>query len=641
MRTRLDILGWAFLSVLLFLVVWLTSTARPWLYGYPLSTLEDLCQGAGLSELQNPTTTATLLGQLSSTPLGAATLFQCLCGLGAVLLIFIFLRDQWSHLACRTVFVGALFMSSATSWIEATEPGLSLSHALQAACLTSLLAGSIPTLAAWTIALSIFDPTAGLMHFVTLVYLGYSERDNSPLWLSGLSTFLTGSVVLLTSPGNLSVGTGGLTTWAALPLLCLYFSSQVRQKRRPIYLTLLVSSALTNQAELASAIALADIFSLLLEQKSMENRPRIGKNLIHLACLSLFVVVILPGEQYLNRKILIPAQKNHLPLGKLFVPLSTERHLQELERPDRRAKVPFPEFQHADVEAARLLKGHQQPTFSVLTFDDLPESRQVSLLYALASRKRLDGWVNGESLDSAFLTCKFFQKNLLLDGPLLILRRPGQSELSPKPEPHSTQESQPDLNLKALVPIPGVVQTLTEQAGAEVNLKTDFGDYRLSFPDSPAKLILSYQESKVAVSDPSAGKPSRQLLITPLKLGLKLDQAERILPSRSLIDLKFSLSNKGQTAISSRLFQNIRIDNDSPSSFGPYTQRLDREFVLFPGEVVPLTLGVSTPAMQGKFELNISLLTLDGSRITLDFDEPAGLRARLRLPSVRDWKEEP
>lgn len=632
---------WAFLSFLLVLVVWLTSTAKPWLYGYPLRILEDLCQGRGLNELQNPVTTSIAIAQWSSSPVFAVTCFQWLCSMATVALIFVSLRHHWSALASRSVFAGALFMSSATSWSEYVGPDLSLLHLLQAASLTSLLLGSVPTLAMWTIALSVINPLSGLASFATLIFLSVVRREQIAPWVTGLGVFFSGITLLVWSPNRLALGLDEFSLWATLPVLTILLNTRLRRTRGPLYLILLSSALLTNQPEFASAVVLGDIFSLLLTDSEEKAQSRAVQTLLQLACISLFVLVILPGEQYLNRKILIPAQKKHLPLGQLFTPLNLESYLRKLGTKNSRAILPFSAFRAVDAECAISLKQVDNPVFSVVTLDDRPEDRTVSLLYALISGKRLDGWVRGESLDSAFLTCKVLKRNLLIEGPTLVVRDSDTARVSRESAPPVKQDSKHELELKALVAIPGLLQTLEQAPGASFVLKTDYGQYRLHFPDSPAQISLSYQESSITISDPSKPETGRTLRIEPLSLTLSPIPSETILPSRSLLNLGFSLRNDGETAISSGLIQRLRIDNNSSTSFGPYDQTIQDDFILFPGESIPMTLGVSTPAMEGHFTLKVSILTLDGSQIPLKPDKPIIFRAWRRLPSVRNWVEEP
>lgn len=635
---------WGFLGLVLTLAIWLCASGPVWLYGLPLSLLEGLAQSRELLASQTPPTglsLAALPGDIVAWTAGATVLLN----LSAAIVLLLGGAWSWRNPISCVLALGTAFFAANSMWVVTSSPRQSLIHLALALALAALVRGAVPLLAGWVLVLGALSPEQGLMMYPALAYLAYRRQAAYGLLVPTLAVFGVGCLLVpIAGDYRLHPGLGGWHLLTLVPLAFCLLPGQIRAARGGIYAALLVGSALTETAELAGVLAVGDAAFVALGKVREPSGERVargfqlsGSALLGVGATLLLFWTVLPGERYLNRQILIPAQKADVPLPRLFAFFSLEGHARSFAQEAWRKNAPFPELSAADYQLA--LELAEQPLGSEIcpiTPDGQAESRRVALVYALLSRHPLGGWDDAEHLAAPLLLCKLRGKSFLSKGPAVILRQAGLARLGERP---SSVTPPAPLDFRSLMTLAHRVQQVSQQPGAAYRWSSSGQTYELSFVDQPAEVVFSARPGEYHIS--SVAGAARKFEVPPIAWELSgLPQSET-LPSRSLVPLKLSLKNTGNGPISSDLIASWRIETTRGASFSHFRQPGPAQLILFPGETVQLALQLATPEPEGLYRVRAVAVTPEGKELAIPFAGPSTIRTWRRLPPVGTWLEEP
>lgn len=437
----------------------------------------------------------------------------------------------------------------------------------------------------------------------------------------------------------------GMSVWALLPLAALAFNKELRAARAGLYLTLLLASIVTGSAELASAICLGDLALLALkipstptttERSSTEWRLP-ARGVIQGTALIALLLTILPGEQYLNRHILIPAQEQDVPLNRLLVPFSLSAHARRLGSEPWRLQTPFPGMRPEDVKLVDTLTS----PFRVLTLTGLEEDRRLSLVYAVLSGQRLTGWDTPEHLSSTSLVCKAEERNVLVATEAVLFRESDSSRLESGATLPPDLGELPPIDLRRVLNIPFRAQQISQEPGTGYRLVTKEATETVFFADKPSTLIFSPAPSEYLVQSLGDEKKKREFEIAPISLELVPLDLTEVIPSRSLVPLNFKLINRGLSPISTDELESVTLEMQFNQPISPSEQEFPGKFILYPDEGITVQLILATPEAEGRYQLAASFKTIDGVSRTLPITGDQVVNTWRRLPPVGTWIEEP
>lgn len=650
-----DSLWWGFLTLLLGLAIWMCATGNVMLRGFPLEVLEGLARGKGVAlPVEAPRVDGTaMLGSLPGDSLAwASAVTALLNGLGALALYLAGYRT-WRNLVSPLLAVGVAYFGANTVWVDCPTPGQASLHFLLAGSLAALLMGSVPVMAGLVLALAVLSPPHAVMIFLALAFLGYRRQEAYGLFVPTLALFGVGCLLIpLTAGYRLQPSFDGWQASTLVPLLLALLPGPVREARGGIYLAFLLGSALTGTPELASVLALGDLAFEALERcaatcesKEVETgRPLSGRLLVGVLATLALVLVVLPGERYLNRRILIPAQKADLPLPRLLGVFSLRSHARLFPEDEWRAKVPFPELTAGDFALALdLAQTPLEDGFCPLTLDGRQESRRVALVYALASGQALRGWDSPRHLGAPLLLCKLRERNFILEGPAVIFRKDGQARVADRPP---VIKDPVPLDFRNVLLLPYRVQRVSQQPGASyrwtsnISLAGEGQTCTLSFPDQVAEVMLSSQPGEYRLNSPAGAVRHFEMPAVVWELS-DPRLASETLPSRSLVPLRLRLANKGFGPVSSDMLASWRVEPVEGASFSSFLQRTPKKFILYPGESTELELMLATPEPEGVFPLRVRAVTPEGDEMEIPLVAPSSAHTWRRLPPVGTWVEEP
>lgn len=663
-------LWWGFLAALLVAAVWLTGTGHTLLHGFPLDVLEAVARGRGLLPLleKPPLLDGTaLLGRLPGDSLAwAGWATTGLNGLSAVLL-YLTCRRSWGNPISPVLATGAAFFGARTMWVQSLTPTDSVMHLLLTLALAALMAGAVPLLAGVVLAVAVLAPEQGLALYLALAYLAYRRQNAYGLALPTVALFGVGCLLIPLADGyRMQPGLDGWYLWSLLPLALAIIPSELRSARGGIYLSLLLGSLLTGSPELASLLALGDLAFVALEAcrpaskiddvdadkgetESAEADPAdpLHPGGVRLPALTLggllasviLVVVILPGERFLNSKVLIQSHKVDVPILELFKVFSLDEHARRFAEQPWRSRVPIPGLTAADCELALSLADTGAPSgLCPLTLDGTAERRDIALVYSLLSGQRLVGWDDPRSLAPPLLLSKFQGKNLISDGPTVVMRRNGSADvasraLAPKkPAP---------LDFRHLMATPYLPQTVSHEPGAGYRWISGGQSYEVSFPDSRAEVMVSDHQGEVRLASLVKEGARRHLEVAPTNWVMAGLPSYRAVPSRSLIPLTLTLSNQGEGPLSSRMLAGWRFELTGGEDWNSFRQENPKPFLLFPGESTNLDFQLSTPEGEGLYQVRAIALTVEGKEVEVPLAGPSQIRTWRRMPAVGTWVEEP
>lgn len=632
---------WCFLATLLVVALWLTSSGQTYLYGVPGDVLEGLCQAKKL--VPAPALSPYLfLEPLGSDILFSASLVQSLALVLGFVLSWLALYKVWNNPVSPTLTCGLLFFGAQTLWLTTSSPGQSGLVLLKALAVACIVSAKVPLLAGAVLSLAIGEPSSGVAFYLALCYLSYRRQEAYGPFVTVLSVVGIGSLLpILCGSYLLRPSLEALSLWVLLPIASLLLSPQIREARLGLYVTLIIASVLTGTPELASAICLGDLAVVGLGSKSEELETEglvvPTARLVHILALLALIAGVLPGEQHLNRRILIPAQKSRLALHQLLFPFSLQTHAQRLDEEAWRSQTPFPGMRSQDID---LLNKLETP-FRVLSPEEATEDRTLSLVYALLAEQPLQGWVTPQHLSTSSLTCRQQNKNLIAGEGAILFRQSERSRVETGPEAPKEVEKLPDLNLQSVLNLPFRSQTLATESGGAYRLKSFREDEILVFQDGPTTISLSagpqvYQ--LLSLKDP---ENTREVVINTLQLSLQAPESQAVLPSRSLVPLEFKMTNRGDTPITSQEIKSVNLKVVQGASFSPFEQQFPSDFVLFPKEAIKVQLFLATPEAEGDYQLVASLDTIDEVTHPLPIEGETQFRTWRRLPPVGTWVEEP
>lgn len=635
---------WGFLTLLLALALWTASLGRVTLYGPSSEVLESLCRGRDLIEWTHPFTLGSMLSRLPFDPLLTLSLFQASCLVVSFLGLWWVLYKVWQNPMSPTLACGLLYFGPHSLWLVAESPEQHLTVALKALAFACLVSGKVPLLCGAVILLACVVPANALSFLLALGCLAYKRQEAYGPWVCTVSVVGAGSLFLM-SLGDfvLDPTLGGIGLWALWPLGSLLLSKEIREARWELYLTLLAAAAISGTEEMASALCLGDLALIMLKKPSVlsPTAPHRWSFSIYrmtlLASLAVLVAAVLPGEQYLNRNILIHAQKQNVGLPNLLAPFTLEAHAAAVSEEPWRERVPFPGMSKSDMD---LLSKIDTP-FRVLTQGQVSEDRRLSLVYALLTEQALVGWENSTQLSASSLICKQLNKNVVVGKEVILFRNEERSRLEEGPESPNSLDTLAEVDFRSLVNVPYREQFVSSKKGSGYLLQTLQSTETLLFQESQALVVFPAARQVYTLASLKNPQNQREQRIASSNLELTLLDAEEVFPSRSLIPLKFMLFNRGLTPVSTQMIESMSLGLRGITSFGAFKQASPSVHILFPGEGVEITLYLSTPEVEGDFQLQASYQSLGGSTHSFELTGPQSISTWRRLPPVGTWIEEP
>lgn len=641
---------WLLLLTLLGLTVWVSAVGTVRLYGLPLTVLESLAEGRGLVPASGWPSATSLLSLLPGDPTRWASLAVAALHLLAALVTGAAAWTLWRHLPSVTLVVAAAFLGGPTLWVEASTPAQSALHLLLALALLALARGSLVLLVGVILGLAPFEPAQAVMLYLALAGLAHHRRKADGDWLAGIALVGTGCLLIPLAPGyRLEPSAQGFWLWGGLALALACGQPALRQKRGPLYACLVAGALLTGTAELASLLAWGD----LAWQGRAETEPapvaegstawppatlRLSRGtLSHGIATLAFLAISLPGERYLNRQILIPAQKARVPLSALLVPFSLQDHAQHLPTSPWRQGAPYPPFLGSDaVLALELSRVPLDRGLCPVTLGSPDHDRLLGLLYALISGQRLGGWDSPEHQAGPLWLCRLQRANVLHQGPEVIFRtEAGATRTAPAPLPPKPSA----LDLRHVQSSPYRRQRVSRDPGSAYRWESGPESYVVSFLEAPAEVLLTSAPGTVRISS-LTGTARRELDVPPISWSASGLPHQQTLPSRSLISLQLRLTNTGRGPFGSELIRAWRLETSDPS-FSPFLQENPKPFLLYPQETVTLTLELATPEPEGRTTVRLTAITPEGTEIPVSWEGNGEVSTWRRLPPVGTWLEEP
>lgn len=647
---------WSFLAVVLLLAVWLTASGHIWLRGFPLSVWEDLAQGRGLLWPYTPFS-GSFTGLLGRLPGDAATWASvATVGLNTLsaLALLVATRLAWKNPVSPVLAVGTAYFGAQTMWVKSLTPHHSLLHLVLALALIALMRGAVPSLAGLVLCAAVIEPEQGVMLYLALAYLSYRRSPAYGIAVSTMALFGVGCLLIPLCGGyRLAPGFEGWQLWSGLPLALALWPSSIREARGGIYGSLLLGSCLTGTAELASVLATGDLAFVALS--ACQPRPQSSappglaggwrvpsSRLIGLAATCGLVWLVLPGERFLNREVLIPAHIARIPLPHMFTLFSLREHAKSFAQQSWRSRAPFPNLTAADCEVALELSSQELPSgFCPVTLGGLREERQLALVYALISHQKLGGWDDPAHLAAPILLCKLRGKSFLHKGPTLVLRDAGTARPA-APVPLASAPA--PLDLRSLMTVAYRRQRICQEKGGAYRWTGAGQVYELSFLEEIAEVILSDRPGDYHITSLAAGAARRSLEVPELKWAVSEVARVETLPSRSLVPVSLRLKNLGTGPLSSEMIESWRLgplDGPASESFAQKGGKRGDSFTLFPGESVQLDLKLETPEGEGRMALGLDAITPEGKVLRVPVEGSSEVLTWRRMPPVGTWVEEP
>lgn len=638
--------GWAFLALIALLASWLASTGRVWLRGLPLEQVERLAYQRGLIGGQEPPG-GVHLGLLDGDPFWWSTLITTGFTVASLLLGLVVFRKLWKNPISPMLTMGLLLFGGSTCWLTGQSSLGAGVHFLEVAALAALLLGKVAVMSALVPALCALEPGSGIALYPALTYLALRRYEAYGPVVTGSAVIGVG-LLLIPMVGNFQLvpGLEGLSLWSLLPLLLLAWPAEIRKERPGFYLTLLLGAVLSGRPELASAVALGDLALILLKRtapaepaEACEQEWQLSQRAVfHGLAVLAFLLAILPGERYLNRQVLIPAQKKKVPFLQLFSVFDLSYHAARLEEDPWRRVGPYPQLRSADVSALKQLP--KEGGFTVLTVGESGEDRMLSLLCAHLSGRPLMGWDNKQHLSGPMLLCKRRGKNFLVGGPALMLRGQEATEISLGASRDTLPAEPTAVDFRRLINVPYRLQVVSREPNGGYVWVANKQNYTLLFADQPAEVSFGVTPGMVKLLALGDEKNKRELEIHPTKWALRFPLQQKVLPSRSLINVEVVLQNLGAGTVSADGLKAIRLGT-AESSFCAFQQPLEEDFILFPGESLPLNLTLATPEPEGTYDVVALALTPQGTELPLPLVGGQSVKTWRRLPPVGTWVEEP
>lgn len=644
---------WSFLSALLLVAVWLTASGHIMLRGFPLTVWEGLARGRGLVFPDaNPVLSfANLLGRLGGD--GALWASAVTVGLNtlAALVLLLATRRTWKNPIGPVLAVGMAFFGAQTMWVKTLTPHDSLLHLLLALSLGALVGGAVPLLAGLVLCAAVLAPGQALMMYLALAYLCYRRQPAYGLFVPTLALFGVGCLLIPLCGGyRLEPGFGGWQVASWLPVALCFWPSSIRQARGGIYAALLLGSLLTGTAELASVLAFGDLAFVVLDscqpKREAPGEPggtgwgRIPTSLlVGLLSTCVLIWLVLPGERFLNREVLIPSHIVRIPLPRLFALFSLSEHARQFAEQPWRALAPIPNLTAADCEVALELSERDLPEgLCPLTLGTLEEDRRLALVYALISGHRLGGWDAPDQISAPILLCKLRGRSFLHKGPTVILRQDGKAEVA---APVPLAETPAPLDLRSLMTVAYRPQRVAQGKGGAYRWSGAGQSFELSFPDDLAEVMLSQRPGEYHIVSLAPGAARRVLEVPELAWEVSELGKTEPLPSRSLIPVSMRLKNLGHGPLSSETIASWRLAPLDAPGAEEFAQRPQDSFTLFPGESVVLTLQLATPEGEGRMQLGLEAVTPEGKVLRVPVAGSSEVLTWRRMPPVGTWVEEP
>lgn len=628
------------------LAIWLSASGGVILWGVSEPLLERLAQIRGLVPMVGAGwgVTMTILAHLPGDIMAWSAGLTILANLLGAVVLYGVGYWTWKNPVSPAFAVGVAYFAAPTLWIKATSPAESLAHLLTALALAAVLRGAVPLLGLFLILVALLSASKAVMLLPLLAHLAFRRQAAYGVVIPALALLGAGCLLIPLSGGyRLEPGLSGWSYLSLAPLLLSLTRGPARAARGGIYVSLLLGSLLTGEAELASALAWGDLAFLALSAlQSPETPERLSGPRVRLAWLFtavaslVFIAVVLPGEQYLNRRILIPAQKARVPFSELWRFFSLDRHARRVAQEPWREAVPFAGMTARDFEVAlELPEQTEAQGFCPVTWGQMEESRQVALLYALISDRPLRGWDTPRSLAGPLLLCKWRQQNLIEQGPLLVIRENGDARVAQPAPPLPATPS--ELDLRRIMVLPYRAQAVSRQPGGGYRWTSAGGEFTTVFHDSQVEVMLGSEPGEIRIVSLHPSHAVRHLEVPEFQATLS-QLPEAALPSRSLVRLKLRLENSGELAISSEMLARWLLQVPGGTSF---SQRASKDFLLFPGEATELEFALSTPEAEGQLWLKASAFTPSGQQILIEVEQETPLRTWRRTPPVGTWVEEP
>jgi len=634
---------WLSISALFVLSLWVTGVGRVYVQGIPSTSLEGIAEAVGLVPGGSLNLYRTFTW-LPGDPVFHLSLGYALLAVLSFLFLWLTLYRVWDNYASPTLTCGMLFFGQSYLWIGGEGPGSALLTAFKAAAVGCIVSAKVPLLCGAVLGLSALEPSFGVACFLVLCYLSYKRLSSYGAFVA--FTAVMGSallMVVLIGDFVLRPSLQGLSGWTLIPLITLWRWPEIRESRKELYGVLLAASVLTGSPELATPICLGDLMVCGFRWKGKEDKSEAEGRELPLystqqaTALLLLILIVLPGEQYLNRNILIGAQKKDIPLSQLLIPFSLHRHARLLDEQEWRQESPIAGLHSEEIALARSGVG----PFRVLTPASARENREVALSYALLAHRPLRGWADREVLSTSSMVCRTLEDNVLVDAEPILFRRGSDSRVVASRPPIENISKLPPLDIRAVWSIPFETQLVSELPGAAYQLKTRTTTEVLSFPKSRAILVLSPAQEVYQIASLRDPENNRELKVGEIQLALLAPQLDEVKPSRSLIPIDFKLYNRGLSPVSTEEIDSVTLTVKKGASFEPFKQEVPVPFVLFPMEGIEVTLHLATPEGEGTYELEAHLTTIDGRRTSLDLVESAEVSTWRRLPPVGTWVEEP
>lgn len=637
-------IAWYSLAALIGLVLWVECCGRIYVEGFPLEVLEELCAVRGLTPVEG----SALYRILALSPLDGALTVSLFCGLvmvAAYALLWLTGRKVWENPVSPTVACALLFLGAETFWIQADSPSTSLGVLVFSFAVASLIAGKLPLLGLAAVLSLAFEPAYGLTFSLLLLYLSRLRREAYGAVVTGATAFVgTASVLFSIYYFGLSPSLSGWSIWTLLPISGLALCKELRESRLGLYSALLGASFVAGAPEVAAAVCLGDLAVVGLRERDVVYPAQgagyyatVARNtLVVWIAFALTLAASLKGEKELNRTILIPAQKSKVSISNLFLPFSLSTHAELVGANRWNGKRPYPELGLQEVEACRELSG----PFRVLTLDHIAEQRDLSLLMALLSKKPLRGWSTQARLSTSSLTCKAAGANVVV-GETVILRGWGELEITEGPALPTDLSKLAPLDLLTLWSLPFRAQDLSESKNSGYRLVESGATETLYFSKRGAKIAFSASPEHYKIIDLKNSRNSREIDIHSFELSLQCPSLDAPLPSRSLVELEFILTNTGSGPITYRELESVTLGVVEGESFSPFEQPWPGKIVLFPKESMPVKLYLATPEREDRFRLRGSFKTVDGAVSDLRIVGPVEFKSWRRLPAVGTWIEKP
>lgn len=642
MISRVATFAWYALAVLVGLVLWVETCGRTYVEGLPLEVLEGLAGAKSL--ISAPQDPFYLL--LSRSPMDAVFTVGLFCGLtmlGAYALIWFTGRKVWENPVSPTLAGTLLFLGADTFWIQADAPQSTLTVLVLSFAVAALISGKLPLLGLAVILASGLAPAYGVTFSLVLLYLSYVRRESYGKAVSAVtaSVGVAGLLVHIFRFG-LEPSLSGFSSWTWVPLLGLALSKELRESRGGLYLALALSAMVGAAPEVVSAICLGDLAVVGLRERPLDSMS--GQNGSYSAVPRSRIVVgiafvltlagALKGEKDLNSKILIPAQKQKVGILTLFRPFSLASHADLVGRDRWQGKSPYPALGRKEVEASRSLSG----PFRVLTLDELAEARDLSLLMALLSGQPLHGWSSEGRLSTSSLTCKRAERNVVV-GETVIFRKAGEVEITDGPGSPPDPTKLAPVDLLTLWSLPFRPQVLSGAKNSGYRLVASGSTETLVFTEGPAQVVFSASPDQYKLIDLKDSKNSRKIEIHPFALSLKCPELDAPLPSRSLVEIDFVLTNTGQGPVTHRELKSVTLGVLEGESFSPFEQLWPDNVVLFPQESMAVKLWLATPEREDEFRMKASFKSIDGHVFELPLSGRPEFKSWRRLPAVGTWVE--